>query len=226
MKVNEIFTSIQGEGRLIGTPAHFVRFFGCNLNCSWCDTKSAVLEEGNYEVLEPLSIAYKIANGYANMVVLTGGEPFFQDYDKLYNLLFLLRSIRRRFVQIETNGTLVPEINLLHLVNHVTISPKLSSSGNGKAVDLSKWVSRSKTTQVELKFVIADTKDFIELKSYYNLLEKKQGNYLPLVQWTLQPEWGNKEIFKNFLDLTRNYIPEIASNVRFIPQMHKFFDLR
>ena len=41
MKVIEIFTSLQGEGVLMGTPTTFVRFEGCNLDCQWCDTKYA-----------------------------------------------------------------------------------------------------------------------------------------------------------------------------------------
>lgn len=39
MRVNEIFYSIQGEGRYTGTPAVFIRLAGCNLRCDFCDTE-------------------------------------------------------------------------------------------------------------------------------------------------------------------------------------------
>ena len=42
-KINEIFYSLQGEGYHTGTPAVFIRFSGCNLKCSFCDTRH---EEG------------------------------------------------------------------------------------------------------------------------------------------------------------------------------------
>lgn len=38
MKVVEIFNSIEGEGKRIGLPATFIRFFGCNMKCSYCDS--------------------------------------------------------------------------------------------------------------------------------------------------------------------------------------------
>ena len=45
IKLSEIFFSIQGEGVLIGTPTVFIRLYGCNLRCDWCDSMYAV--EGN-----------------------------------------------------------------------------------------------------------------------------------------------------------------------------------
>ncbi len=37
-QVNEVFTSIQGEGVLVGTPSTFIRLQGCTVGCSWCDS--------------------------------------------------------------------------------------------------------------------------------------------------------------------------------------------
>ena len=69
-KINEIFYSLQGEGFHTGTPAVFVRFSGCNLRCSFCDTRH---EEG--VMMTDEEIVEKVSSFPARMVILTGGEP-------------------------------------------------------------------------------------------------------------------------------------------------------
>lgn len=112
MRVNEIFYSIQGEGRNAGTPAVFVRFSGCNLKCPFCDTDfSFYTEMSEEEILDKIN-KYK-----CDFVVLTGGEPTLQVTPKL---LELLRK-SGKYIAIETNGT--REIDT-KLYDWVTVSPK------------------------------------------------------------------------------------------------------
>ena len=73
MRVNEIFYSIQGEGRYTGTPAIFIRLAGCNLRCNFCDT-----EHQPYQDLTEEEIMRQIADFPADHVVITGGEPMLQ----------------------------------------------------------------------------------------------------------------------------------------------------
>src|SRR5258708_12093577 len=74
MLVSEIFYSIQGEGELTGIPSVFVRTSGCNLRCSWCDTKYASwTPEGVEMSIE--EIVTKVDEFRSRHVVVTGGEP-------------------------------------------------------------------------------------------------------------------------------------------------------
>ncbi len=113
-RVNEIFYSIQGEGAFAGTPAVFVRFSGCNLACSWCDTDHAHAEEMTRDDLED-TVRALLSGHDGAIIVLTGGEPALQLRDD--EPLFHGFGCR---VCIETNGTLpVPG-----WVDWVTVSPK------------------------------------------------------------------------------------------------------
>ena len=111
MKVNEIFYSLQGEGFNAGTPAVFVRFAGCNLQCPFCDTDFAVGTEMTEE-----DIAAQVVRYPASLVVITGGEPSLQLTESLVDVLH--RQGRR--VAVETNGTHPLPSN----VDWITLSPK------------------------------------------------------------------------------------------------------
>lgn len=96
MRINEIFYSLQGEGRYAGTPAVFVRFSGCNLRCGFCDTAhESFAEMSESEIME------RIARFPAKRVVLTGGEPTLQLTRSFMETLHE-RGYR---IHVETNGT-------------------------------------------------------------------------------------------------------------------------
>lgn len=114
-KVNDIFYSLQGEGKNAGTPAVFIRFAGCNLHCPFCDTD---FKHGNTMTAEQIvQKAQSIVPAeLPRLVVLTGGEPTLQVTEDLLNRL------HTKFVMIaiETNGTHpIPKG-----VDFVTFSPK------------------------------------------------------------------------------------------------------
>lgn len=113
MRVNEIFYSLQGEGCHAGTPAVFVRFSGCNLTCSFCDTVHT-----DYTEMTEEDIMREVAKYPATHVVITGGEPVLQLTPALVNMLHAAG----KYVQIETNGTR-PLPDGCH-IDWVTCSPK------------------------------------------------------------------------------------------------------
>lgn len=110
-KINEIFYSLQGEGYYVGTPAVFVRFSGCNLNCPFCDT-----EHASGVMMSEEDIMSAVSSYPARHVVLTGGEPsLFIDAQFVSSLHSL-----GKYVAVETNGT----CSLPDGIDWVTFSPK------------------------------------------------------------------------------------------------------
>ena len=111
MRVNDIFYSLQGEGYHTGRAAVFVRFAGCNLRCSFCDT-----EFDSYREMTADEIVTAISQYPARFVVLTGGEPTLQVDEAFVDLLH-----QHSFeVAMESNGTRPAPQNL----DWLTVSPK------------------------------------------------------------------------------------------------------
>ena len=113
LKINEIFLSIQGEGRNVGEMMVFVRLAGCNLQCSFCDTKHRKV---NFRYTLD-SLLTHVSQTYDCRVILwTGGEPMLQLTQKVYEWFH-----NHGYKQyIETNGTIPVTIPF----EHITVSPK------------------------------------------------------------------------------------------------------
>ena len=111
-RINEIFYSLQGEGRHTGRAAVFVRFSGCNLRCPFCDTDFSLARPMTADEIIAATAGWR----HCGFVVLTGGEPSLQVdtelVDKLHEAGF--------YVAMETNGTHA----IADGVDWVTLSPK------------------------------------------------------------------------------------------------------
>lgn len=130
MRVTEVFVSVQGEGPSLGRPAVFLRLAGCNLSCSWCDTKyawSGGEELSVEEVAEQVLSLLRRFRG-ADLLVVTGGEPLLQSEELVELLAKLRREVPHLEVEVETNGTVDPR-RVLTYVDRLIVSPKLSNSG-------------------------------------------------------------------------------------------------
>ncbi|MBI5706800.1 MAG: 7-carboxy-7-deazaguanine synthase QueE [Armatimonadetes bacterium] len=138
MRIAEIFRSIQGEGIWAGTPSTFVRVSGCNLRCSWCDTKYASWNpEG--EVLAVEEITRRVEEAELGHVVLTGGEPMlFEPIEELCRQLWTSGFT----VTIETAGTVYRNLHC----DLMSISPKLSNSTPGPEAGMG-WTERHERTR-------------------------------------------------------------------------------
>ena len=102
-KVVEMFTSINGEGTRAGQLAVFVRFQGCNLNCSFCDTKWANEKDAAFQWMTEDDIVNAILETGVKNVTLTGGEPLMQ---KDIPVLLARLGQTDLYIEIETNGSM------------------------------------------------------------------------------------------------------------------------
>ena len=120
IKVSEIFTSFQGEGPYVGTPATFLRLYGCNLNCPWCDTDISTYEILSVDDVAEILLTQMEFNNIKTLII-TGGEPTLQMEEIKRLIKELPEDIK---IHIETNGSIfeyVPEIKYV-------ISPKVEKS--------------------------------------------------------------------------------------------------
>ncbi|MCC8153943.1 MAG: 7-carboxy-7-deazaguanine synthase QueE [Tannerellaceae bacterium] len=146
-KINEIFYSIQGEGFYTGTPAVFVRFSGCNLKCSFCDTQH---EDGIY--MSDEDIIAEINRYPTSHIVLTGGEPSLRITQELIRKL----KDAGKFIQIETNGTkLLPEG-----IDWITCSPKPDAQ-----------VVLSKVNEIKVVYTGQDVASYLSIPAQVYMLQ-------------------------------------------------------
>lgn len=150
MKVVEIFRSIQGEGRSQGYPSTFLRLAGCNLDCTWCDTRYA--REGGTEM--PCDEITRIISACpGKRLCITGGEPLLQ-HDQLLRLLAGLHEQGYK-VEIETNGTI--DFRPFQPFTSICMDVKCPSSGERSDLSLLCHISGNDS----IKFVVADHDDCI-----------------------------------------------------------------
>ena len=123
LRVAETFRSLQGEGPSAGTPAHFLRLQGCDVGCSWCDTKYSWEGGGGRELSVAGAFAELRALGDAPLLVVTGGEPL--SHAGVERLLAAAVGQWPR-VEVETSGIAPPPLS--HERLHYVWSPKLPSA--------------------------------------------------------------------------------------------------
>ncbi|MEW6107614.1 MAG: radical SAM protein [Nitrospirota bacterium] len=197
MKVCEIFTSIQGESSYAGLPCTFIRLTGCNLRCSYCDTKYAY-DAGIEMTID--EITDQVLSAGVRLVEITGGEPLLQEKE---TLSLISNLIKKEFkVLIETNGS--ASIRDIDKQAVIILDIKTPGSGMSEKMDFSNlgYIKPSD----EIKFVICDRADYDWSKkiiSEHNLNKKCEILFSP-VYAKLNPLFLARWIIEDRLDVRLN----------------------
>lgn len=208
--IAEKFVSINGEGRKAGQLAVFIRFKGCNLNCSYCDTLWANFDDCQAEIMTANEILMYIQKTGIKNVTITGGEPLIQT--GIENLLKLLCDSGLE-VEVETNGSVdISEYNEMSIRPSFTVDYKTPSSNMEKFMDMSNYYNSLRENDT-VKFVCGSYEDLECASDIIKKcrLTKKCAVYLSCVFGKLKPE-----------KLVEYMIESKMNDVNFQLQMHKF----
>ncbi|MFU2207500.1 7-carboxy-7-deazaguanine synthase QueE [Solidesulfovibrio sp. C21] len=150
LKVHEIFASIQGESSHAGYPCAFLRLSGCNLDCSWCDTRYA---SASFTTMSLDEARQKLLALGLPLVELTGGEPLLDPQTPV--LAAALADVGAT-VLVETNGSL--DIGVLDPRVIAVMDVKCPGSGMEGKNDYAN-LDRLRPRD-EVKFVLAGREDY------------------------------------------------------------------
>ena len=162
MKVFEIFSSIEGEGVRAGQLCTFIRFSGCNMRCSYCDTTYAQSKDAGTEMsVEEIVNAVKEVSISKN-ITITGGEPLWRDHTELVDL-FMSLTAEGYEINVETNGSMYVEPYILSNV-FFTVDYKSKSCGMNHMM-LTDMFSKLRTCDV-VKFVVGSKADLVDAMQF------------------------------------------------------------
>jgi 7-carboxy-7-deazaguanine synthase len=228
LPINELFCSLQGEGKLSGVPSVFVRTSGCNLRCWFCDSYHTSWEPtGAWLSIDDI-VDEILSYEQADHVVFTGGEPMI--HEESVELLDELADYGYH-TTVETNGTIFRDA----AIDMASISPKLASSTPTAERDPKgdgEWADRHEQRRIDmdalsalvdqydsqLKFVVTGNDDMTEIEALVERVRDATEASVPDEDVLLMPEGMTREE----LDTKRNEVAELAMEYgyRYTPRLH------
>ena len=230
-RVNEIFTSIEGEGIYVGKKTLFIRFSGCHLKCRWCDTKYALpLDSGiDYQIDEIKDLIIKELQPFTFKVNFTGGEPLLQT-EAVIELA--------DFIKKQTNLKTYMESSCFNselfrkALPYIDICKVEFKTDDSKVVDDEEYdnllsneikclelaVESNKATYI--KIVVTNSTNLESFKNLvYNISKKIKPS--DILGFVIQPSFGIDQPTVNKLLDTYDIVQPMFPEVRIIPQLHK-----
>jgi 7-carboxy-7-deazaguanine synthase len=235
VQLSEIFTSIEGEGILIGTKTMFIRMAGCHLGCIWCDTRYALpFDSGKAYTLEHVKkmISEELRpNTYK--VNFTGGEPLLQHLA----VADLAKFIKDKGLKTYLESSCFDSHRFEKVLPFIDISKIEFKMSDSEAVDsehratllinerecLDMSIAWSKTTYIKVVVTASSS-----IEEFRKLLHDTFAHIQTrdLAGFIIQPSSGMEapslEKLLDFYDATY----PIYHNVRIIPQLHKLIGVR
>lgn len=203
MKVCEIFSSIEGEGKRAGALCTFVRLVGCNLRCSYCDTTYSY--EGGFD-MSILDIVSEVVEYGNRCVTITGGEPLI--HAGINELIHCL--VSRGFeVNVETNGSQM--IRELYWADNVFYTTDFKCFSSGQSEKMNMMNFDLAIPEDVFKFVVGDLCDLEQARNIVKLFPTRATIYF-------SPVWGKMDP-KTIVEFIKN--EPCLKDVRVQVQLHK-----
>jgi 7-carboxy-7-deazaguanine synthase len=225
-KIMEIFRSVQGEGPYAGVSQVFVRFFECNMHCSWCDTPASIGDTSrNYKEMTADELFAQIAKLYdgCHSVSITGGEPLLQ-VEFLKDFLPRLKEAGMT-IYLETNGTLPVQLSqILNDTDIVSMDIKLPSSTGERAFwdEHAEFLRIAMAKPVFVKVVVSQNTTDEDVVKAAELVKR----IAPNIPFILQPNYFDMKegSTAKCVDLQKK-CASMLKDIRVLPQTHKFMKL-
>ncbi|MCK9614143.1 MAG: 7-carboxy-7-deazaguanine synthase QueE [Candidatus Omnitrophica bacterium] len=218
-KISEIFKSIQGEGLHQGTEQIFVRFFGCNMHCSFCDTRLNDYSEKTVE--EALKDILSL--GVCSFVSLTGGEPLMHA-DFVKTLASRLKG-EGKTVYLETNGIMYENLKeIIGFTDIIAMDFKLPSSTNLISFwhEHENFLKIASAKEVFVKAVIGKDTQVDDIFESIRIIKRVN----PDVPFVLQPQNPFEEALREKLIFFSDICQKEHIDVRTMCQLHKILGVK
>ncbi len=215
-KIIEIFKSIQGEGPYTGIDQLFVRFFGCNIHCDFCDTPQENYKEYGVQQLKSEVTGFKNFHS----ISLTGGEPLCQaDFIRE----FLDTTTGRDYkIYLETNGTLPLELaKVIDQVDIVAMDIKLPSATGRQGFwhEHEEFLNIAKSKDVFVKMVVTKSTVEEDIFKAAEIIKRIDSNLFSI----FQPNWFDLDhsLLSRMIGFKKFFLENGINNVKILPQAHK-----
>ena len=216
MDIIEIFQSIQGEGSLIGVPMVFIRLWGCNMKCKWCDTRYSWAPEYKNVTKrisftpETLAIELKTKFEPNTWINFTGGEPTLWKKE----ISATIELLENYFLtSIQTNGKIWDE-KLFSNLDKICMDIKCPKSGEASNLSFLKKLRKND----EAKFVLEDE---IDLNYTINILDNYKIDAQIIIQPVMNPEDNYDMYFEKIKWIIERTKEVQNKNIRILPQYHQ-----
>ncbi|WP_027357425.1 7-carboxy-7-deazaguanine synthase QueE [Desulfofundulus thermocisternus] len=233
----EIFSSIQGEGIFVGCRQIFLRFAGCNLTCSYCDTPRDVPEQCRWEKRpgtrkffsspNPMTaqhvalILRELEPAAHHSISLTGGEPLLHT-PFLIELIPLIKGTRQG-IYLETNGTLPEYLKpLLPFIDIIAMDIKLPGTAKVKPLwdEHREFLELARTKNTFVKIIVDENSKMEEIEKALDLI-CDVGDFPVVFQPVTTPDAEIKLSAEKIITW-QSLAMKRLTDVRVVPQTHKF----